>query len=276
MELKNIKKDIVNKAKNLDTMTTITPFKFLWCPHNYRLKITKKNLPILLNKEIKSGIKRITGKEPKHNKKNKIIIKNFYNLTIEINPTCIIIIYPSEKWYLLKGSMPEINTRLDNIVTKIERKCIKECKKIVKLFKIKAYFNSKVWVRNEDHVKNEDFLGKIDPDLIMHDTVFKKVYPEGIEFKSPFALKTFVNNRAIEMVAPEIAARLDKFIEVMEKNTEALHLEIYNKKLHQKVLESMDRSLIKFSSALEHLNSNILKVKYSGRRLSGLERLVIR
>ena len=273
MELKNIKKDIVNKAKKLDSMAIDKTKKFLWCPHNYRRRINKKNKPIALTKTIKSAIKKKTGNKINYTERtNKYTIINYNKLTIEINPNCIVVVYPSEKWYRMEGSMTEINNRLDKIVRDIKNKCLRAAREISKLLNLELDFKDNKWIRNEDHIKSDEFLGRIAPELIVHDKLFKKVYPEGIEFKSPFDLKTFVNNRAIEMVAPIIAQKLDNLADLKELT----RLEIYNKKLHMKVLHSMDRTMKNISKSMKHLNSNILKVKYEGRQLSGLERMVIK
>ena len=244
-----------------DTMTTLKPFNFLWQPHNYRLKIPISYENLKINKVLFHEVKYIK-------RTNKYIIKDFKGLTTEINPTCLIVIYSSKKWYKLKGSMPEINAKLLYIINQIENKCIKKAKELAKVCNFTPDFDEKVWVRSENGIKGDEFLDKIDPKLIIHDTTFKKVYPDKIEFKSPFYLKNWINNRALEMVSPQIVDRLDRF-------TDAIELEIKNKQLHMKVLNNMDKSLIQISSTMKHLNNNILRVKYKGRRLSILERKLI-
>lgn len=71
------------------------------------------------------------------------------------------------------------------------------------------------WGRYEDWVKGESVIDSLPQDLVIHDTFFKKVYGEGIEFKSSGGgespvvhLKQYIKNRAIEDVAPEIAREL--------------------------------------------------------------------
>ena len=74
------------------------------------------------------------------------------------------------------------------------------------------------WRRYEDWIKGEEYIDSLPRDLIIHDTYFKKVYPTGIEFKGktghnfdPGVLaKNYIKSRAIEDIAPEIAASLDR------------------------------------------------------------------
>ncbi len=260
MELKKLKQDVVNQI--LNSTVANNNLNILWRPHNYRLKIPINCKNIAVPKVLFYRVKYTE-------RTSKYTIKTFKGFTIEVNPSSIIIIYSSKKWYNIKGTIQEFNIKVDTLVKEIEDKCISKAKEISKLWKLKADLKKKVWVSHEDAVKGEEFLEKIDSTLVIHHPVFTKLKDYPFHFKSPEYLKNFINNRAIENVAPAIIQRLDKF-------TETLELEIYNKKLHQKVLESMDRSLKKFSYALEHLNSNILKVKYKGRRLSGLEKLAIK
>lgn len=244
-----------------DSRTTINQFSFLWQPHNYRLKIPITYRKIAIPKVLFSRIKYTE-------RTNKYTIKNFKGLTVEINPKCLIIIYSSKKWYKLQGSMPEVNAKLEYLLKEIEDKCIKKAKELQKLCNFRPYFNKRTWVRQEDGIKGDEFLDKIDPKLIIHDTTFKKVYKDKVEFKSPFYVKNYINNRAIDMVAPKIVDRLEEF-------TIAINLEIKNKKLHMKILEGIEKSNKVLAETMKAIKDNILRVKYEGRRLSPLEKKLI-
>lgn len=70
-----------------------------------------------------------------------------------------------------------------------------------------------VWERCEEGIKGDVFLDSLPRDLILHDTVFKKVYRGETEFLTgkgcnPVFVKNYLNNRAVEAVAPEIASEL--------------------------------------------------------------------
>ena len=62
--------------------------------------------------------------------------------------------------------------------------------------------------------KGEDYIDKIPKEVIIHDTIFKKVYGEGIEFgvtgEPTVKLKTYIKNRAIEDIAPEIIKSINE------------------------------------------------------------------
>ena len=67
------------------------------------------------------------------------------------------------------------------------------------------------WVRHEDWVKGEEFIDRIPRGLVIHDSVFKKVYEEGVEFVGGKGVpgvgevKRYLKNRVVEDFAPEIA-----------------------------------------------------------------------
>jgi len=44
--------------------------------------------------------------------------------------------------------------------------------------------------------------------MIIHDTYFKKVYSDTVEFKNPAFVKKFISNRVTEELAPEITKEL--------------------------------------------------------------------
>lgn len=244
------------------SMTTINNFSFLWQPHNYRLKIpiSYENLKI----------KKVLFSRVKYTKRtNKYTIKNFKGLTVEINPTCIIIIYSSKKWYKLEGSMPEVNAKLLYLIKEVENKCIRKAKEIAKIYNFRAYYKEKNWVRHEDGIEGDDFIDSLPRSLIVNTKKWKKVYPNKVEFKSPFDMVNYLNNRAIDMVAPQIVESLNDNTNQLKEWTKAVNLEIHNKQLHMKVLNDM-------SNTLKNIDSNLLRVKYEGRRLSGLERRILK
>ena len=265
MELSKIKSDVVTQINNLNTRSIQNNFSYIWQPHNYRLNIpyNRKFLnTILLNKVVLKKLARYVSHTKMYFYKGFVNKKN-YQITIEIGSDSITSIYSSKKWYRLQASsLNEINNMINNRVVEIEDNCIEAVKNFIKKYKGKAYYNEKRWSRHEDGLKGDEFLDKLPGNLIIQDKTFKKVYQDKVEFKSPVYMQNFINNRALENIAPEIAARLDKF-------TEAINLEIYNKRLHMKILNDI-------SATMKHLNSNILRVKYSGRRLSGLERMLIK
>ena len=71
-------------------------------------------------------------------------------------------------------------------------------------------YDLSVWIRHEDDVKGEEFIDDLPESLIMHDTYFKKVYPKGVELKSPIYVKNYISNRVLENLAPMICKELNR------------------------------------------------------------------
>lgn len=71
-----------------------------------------------------------------------------------------------------------------------------------------------IWERKEESIKGDFGLDGLPRDMVLHDTVFKKVYDDDLEFiegkgVSAGYVKNYLNNRALEDFAPEIVAALD-------------------------------------------------------------------
>ncbi|KKN76091.1 hypothetical protein LCGC14_0374810 [marine sediment metagenome] len=241
-----------------NSMTTIKT-KEIVCfrPNNYRRQIEVKI-------KDNSTIKKIIGAIPKAipNKHTKIIsIKNYYkNITLQYGRSTLTGIYSQPKigndkltYVIERSTRQELERRLYEIRKEIQEDIDTALKQFSKQFKINLPYKKIIWVRYEDYIKGEPFINSIKRDTIIHDTVFKKVYGEGIEFKStkkgeePIVhMKNYINNRAIEDIAPEIAAEINNMHNSISKPlkdlNESIQLEIHNKRLHQKILNSMDNT----------------------------------
>ena len=79
-----------------------------------------------------------------------------------------------------------------------------------------------VWERAEEMIKGDEFIDRIPRNLVLHDTVFKKVYPDETEFltrkggEASLYVKNYIKNRALEEVAPAIVAELSRLHELVE------------------------------------------------------------
>lgn len=255
----------VLKDKGITSMTdvVVSPnIVFYWRPNNYRIKIPYKPKKHYNKRTLSSyGIK-ISNYGTKFTKKSErttLMVdipkkKRLGNITV-------IHSLKREKqkmWYEVTGmKLKDIDSKIDDRVNKIKRICLKEAKKFVKKFNGFLYINQAKWIRNEDAIKGEDFIDEIDPNMIIHDTYFKKVYKDTVEFKSPAFVKKYIGNRVVEEIAPELRNdllelksgfnELNKSLSIynknIEKNTEATLLEIKNKKIHLGVLKSMNTTL---------------------------------
>jgi hypothetical protein len=239
-----------------DTMSVPPTVTFLWSPHNYRLKIPfydKRTLPIK-KKKFKFPM------ELKYSNYNSKVTTRINGITIMKEPSCIIAIYSKKEfgkdtWYKIEcNTLRDIDLRINEKVSDIKNKCMDAIKVFIKNFGGRAYFEESKWIRHEDAVHGEDFLDSIPKDTIIHDTYFKKVYQDHVEFKSPTFMKNYISNRAVEKLAPEIAKEINSLNNNIMNNLAAYNesLKEYNEnvKLHKEVqkkqlqtLKSMDKTL---------------------------------
>lgn len=235
----------VLNEKISSTMSVVPTIIFFWQPNNYRLKI-----PFYDNRTL--PLKRRNFKFPmelKYSNYNSKVTTRINGITIMKDKNSITAIYSLKElgkkvWYKVEcNSIRDIEIRINERVLDIENKCMDALRVFVENFGGRGYFDEKEWIRHEDAIHGEDFIDKIPQDLIIHDTYFKKVYSDHPEFKSPIYLKNYVSNRAVEELAPEIAKEISDLKKVFTKLDESINLEIYNKKLHLKVLRSMDKTL---------------------------------
>ncbi len=258
----------VLKEKNPNSMTTVTPTrKKLWRPNNYRRQIQVKKKDNSIIKNILSTIESTGKRQINFNEHTNIIsIKNYKpNITLQYGRdklTCIFsqnIIYGHKETFLIEANnIDDIEERIDQKAKEITSRMDKALNTFIDKFNLRLEQEREpVWSRYEDWLKGIDFIDNIPRESIIHDTYFKKVYPTGIEYKQTkekegpsIHLKNTIRNQAIRDVAPAIEQELntlregiDKLGPVLEKIHEVTLLEIKNKKLHQKVLNSMDKTM---------------------------------
>jgi hypothetical protein len=266
METKNQKKEenyseIINrvlKERGINTMSGVSLITFFWRPNNYRLlipfnaqhfKLTLPQKPPFPMEISNFGSKYI------HKQKNITIIldipkKDKFNAKI----TAIFSLKreSNKLWYKIeKTSLNQVNQAIDEAVDYIRNELITTIEEIIKQTGGLAFYNQAKWIRHEDEVKGEDFINSIDQTMVIHDTYFKKVYDSGVEFKSPFFVKKYINNRVVEEIAPEIKEELKELKGMYGELKELTLLEIRNKKLHLKVLQDMRKTLKDISSSLK-------------------------
>jgi len=248
--LKNAVKSDSPKEPLSNSMTTIgKPFKILWRPNNYRRQIkvkTKTNSGI---ENIKTAITTIdtTGTRLNYNQHTKLLSihgfnkqKNHTGITIQYGKETITGIYSqniicgNKEIFLIEANTSELcQKRIDDKKEDIKKYIDESIEKFIKQFNIKLPYEKTIWAKHgyEDWIKGEEFIDKIPREVIVHDTHFKKVYGEGIEFISDergqeptIKLKNYIKNRAIEDIAPEIVKEINKTNEsikfLKENNTE--------------------------------------------------------
>ena len=265
--------------------TTKTTFKIFWRPNNYRrqIKVKEKNNSTIKKIESTiSAIQHLTFSYEPHTKmvsvKNYAQNKNHKGITIQYGRNTLTAIYSQniiagvkEIFLIEANTIDDLEEYINNKKKDIEKYINKALNQFIKEFKLSIPFTKPEWSRYEDFIKGEEYIDKIPREVIIHDTYFKKVYGEGIEFKNSgrgeeptVHLKNYIKNRAIENIAPAIADELkntqymvkgiletnastSKLLNSMAKPILELNqltlLEIKNKKLHMKVLHDMSKTL---------------------------------
>lgn len=255
--------DKVLQEKKPNTMIGVTPISFFWRPNNYRLQFNFKTKTFKRNTTLKSGVQI-------SNYGTKYVLKNFNETTIMLdipkrnNRAKLTIIYKPIKrfYYEIKcRDLKAIDTRINEKVREIEDKLIYALNGFILRFGGTVNINSKKWVRFEDDIHGEDFIDNIPRDQIINDTYFKKVYQKGLEFKNPAYIKSYISNRAVEEIAPEIAAAINElgssFDKFSEKVTPAIENLAANMSTHVKVMKNIDRGINAFNKTVKKLDSKL-------------------
>lgn len=238
-------------------------------PNNYRRIINIKFIK-------ESGIKSIlTTPLAKQNTQNKIIdIPNYRStgISLQVCKSKLIGIYSQvysngkKYWYrITRDSDEEINQVIEAKKEEIKDKIDSALKMFCEEFKLGFRFENPTWLRSETAIHGDDYIDRIPRELIIHDTIFKKVYKDDLEFKSgkgeePVVhLKTYITNRAIEKISPEIAKELSlirderiEFSKALSLYTEQINLHL---KVEERQLEVQSRTL----ETLEAIKDNLKK-----------------
>lgn len=190
--------------------------KLLWRPNNYRRRIllSVRGGSTLNSALLKRGVKR--------NSQNGLFFLPWKQIKIQVGPHAVVGIWSQnviggvkETFLIETCSSKDFDDRLSMKKEEI-RRVIDDClKSFLKDFKVCMPLFSPVWIRHEDWIKGEEYIDKLPRECIIHDTVFKKVYSEGVEFigginKEPTgSVKNYIKNRALEDFSPEIVKALN-------------------------------------------------------------------
>ena len=267
--IENIVQPIFDKAlkeTNSNSMTTIKPtFKILWRPNNYRRKVEVLEKDNSTSEKIKSAIPRANI-----NRHTKLIsIKNYQGITIQYGKRYLTgifsqnIINGTKETYLIEAnSINDLNERIKQKKEEIEKIIDESLSSFSKKFNINLKDKKPMWDRYEDWIKGESAIDSIPREVIIHDTYFKKVYEEGIEFKQTekkeeptVNMKQYLVNRVTEDFAPEIAESIkqldNRLVPVLKELTNQIktHLEVQHETLKtqkemRKTMKSIQSSLI--------------------------------
>lgn len=210
---------VVPPASIIPTSMTTTqrPIKILWRPNNYRRKMIAHDLVNSAIAKIKECYQ-ILQIAP-HSK--LLFIRDYPGVLLQIGKSTIIGIWSQpvvkgvKQTVLLEGTPQDIDERLvmkrDEIAQQIDTAMLGFCERL----ELQGA-GVIMWDRYEDWIKGEEYIDRLPVDCIIHDTYFKKVYGEGIEFKQTSKkeapgvhVKNYIKNRAVEDIAPEIARSME-------------------------------------------------------------------
>ena len=257
----------VLQEESPNSMTTIEKnISYFFRPNNYRRQIIVKEKTNSTLGEIKPTISHFQWNYNNHTK--LISIKNYKpNITIQYGKNTLTAIYSSplingnKQTYLIeRGSIKEIESRINEIKKDIKERLDNALKEFSRKADIVIPFKKAIWSRHEDFIKGESYIDNIPRECIIHDTIFKKVYGKGIEFiggkeKEPtVSLKNYIKTRAIEDIAPSIAAsindvglKFDKFTNQLTPTIADLNV---NMKAHLSAVKNIDKSFKRFNKLL--------------------------
>ncbi len=245
--------------------------KFLWQPHNYRLyfNFDKTNFIPPIGKTI------YKTHSFRYELKNYDSEHHFYdwescNITIKKRLVEVINKSHHKQWRLITAnSIPQIKEKIDQVVSNLNKQGISALNNLIRRFGGISDLKI-IKVRGEHGIHGIDYLDKIPEDMIIHDTIFKKVYKGKVEFYDPVSIKNYVSNMALKEVAPEIAASIDNLgnhlIPTIRSLDRSIQMEIHNKKLHLGVLNSMDRTMKEIRDSLP--KRGLLKWMQNKKQLS--------
>ena len=272
-----------------NSMTTIPPpIKFFIRFNNYRRQIKYPVYKDSTFQKVKTTIASTHKKQINACEHTKIIsIRSFKpQVTIQIFKNTITAIWfqnirhGKKEGYVVEGkNIDQICQWVDDKKKEIEEELDAAIKEILTLLKHKDYIFNPITKRKEIEVKGEEFIDSLPKDLILYDTVFKKVYDKGVEFKDEVYVKNFIKTRALEDVTPRIAEQLtliDRKIDLLDKRQEsqAKVQEYYDKNVvkHFEVLSKMSKTLTKMSK-LEKVKRQRTKI-IEGRKQKSLKKWV--
>lgn len=247
---------------------TIIKNGVLFRPNNYRRAITvfyDRNSTI---KKLNSTIGFISNLNVSTH--NKLINFRYKGLTFQLGKKTLTAIYSQntteEKkitYHIQRTSINEICQAITDKTEEIKQEIDIKLKEVANLLNIGLYGVIE-WKRYEDWIKGEEFIDNIPRDTIIHDTHFKKVYQEGVEFiKSKeenldpgVKIKNYLKNRALEEIAPDIAKAIKGIVKTQKNqidilNNEALKPLTAQIKLHLKVQRETLKTLKKMQQTMD-------------------------
>jgi len=270
--------EALNLPKETFSNSMTTSFVRFIRPNNYRRGIMVKSVS-------NSGIVKILTTIPSasQGKHNKIVnIPNFKGsgISLQLGKNKLVGIYSQifsegkKYWFRIeRHSIDEINVAIEQKKVEIMNRIDSALSMFCEEFDLGFRFEKPFWVRSETAIHGDDYIDRIPRDLIVHDTIFKKVYKDDLEFKSGLndepivCLKNYISNRAVESIAPDIAraivdngSRIDKLDATIDKLNSSIAWLDENIVSHKAWLERNLSAVDKQNTNLDNMNIVISKL----------------
>lgn len=242
-----------NKKSN---KKTVTPS--LYNCHNYRLyfKFTKRKY------HPKEGMVGVWFGKFKNYGKEFTAVGEGIRATVKKFQVEVINKISEEEWFYINRI--KAKEEIAAILNKIDNKCITSLKKFIEIYGgisdyiiLKSENRSKLnlFIKSDNKIMQEPFIDTLPLNMAFDTPIVKKVYKQpNVEFKEPIYAATYLENSGLKEYSPIIAASIDNLgnhlIPAINELNKSIQLEITNKKLHQKVLNSMDKTLKDISNSL--------------------------
>lgn len=213
-------RESVGRRRRSGEVSPIPEKSLLWQPHDFRLYIDFDREGFKPKKPSDRGLRKIKTSVARFNpaytfsSKNhgkEFLYKDFMGCTLEIKKHQVAVHNRShaKQWRLIKrGSIDEIKARITEVMKRLEEEAVQALQVFIRIHGGKSSYRI-LYKRCEHGIHGDSYLDRIPPELVINDTVFKKVYQHKVEFKDEVAMKTYIANRSIEEIAPDIARSID-------------------------------------------------------------------
>lgn len=193
-------------------------FSVLWRPNNYRRKSVLKFATLDLSDPISTQYRNAVRGE-----KGLWVIRDYDRVTVMLGPRTLRVIWSqrvingAKEIFLLESDSAEVlRSRVASKTEEIRVLLDRVLADVAE--RLRLSITEPIWDRYEDFIRDsriDEIVAKLPRGCVVHETFFKKVYEEGVEFvpsaagEAPGArLSSYLKNRAFEDVAPEVAAEI--------------------------------------------------------------------
>ena len=290
-------KEMFSNSMTIESTTQRQHVKRLWRPNNYRRELPVKKKDNSTLKLILTTIDSTHKGRWSYSQHTKLFTINYkLNIILQYGKDTLTAIYSQniidgqKETFLIKAKqLSDIDERIDQKKDEITKLMDSALNDFVKRFKIRIQGKKAKWKRYEDWVKGDEYISKLKPQTIIHDTYFKKVYDEGIEFKSSeeqkdpvVNMKQYIKNSIINDFQPLIAEEInilnmkfEKLIDINLKTTENVKYLAENINTHIPVLNKLGYETGRIGNAVTLLNKSVERLNQEPINFNELDPLAL-